>query len=259
MARAIPSLRERFRSNRDYAQRGVEEIFGPALNQAQMRQATVLESMVFLNRGKRFIGRPLPTEAQFSPAFGLSVGDFDGDGHDDILMAQNFFDTAAEISEYDAGRGLLLRGDGTGQFRAVPSQESGIAVYGEQRGSGVADYDHDGRLDWVVCQNAGPTRLYHNRNARPGLRVRLLGPPGNPDGIGAVVRLEFGSAFGPAREVHSGSGYWSQDAAVQVLALPQVPTGVEVRWPGGKRTRAALKSGAREISMSAAGELKVNQ
>jgi len=112
----------------------------------------------------------------------------------------------------------LLKGDGKGGLRPVPGQESGIAVYGEQRGAAAADYDGDGRLDLVVTQNGTTTKLYHNLRAKPGLRVRLAGPAGNPSGIGATMRLKSGDRFGPAREIHAGAGYWSQDSPVQVLA-----------------------------------------
>ncbi|PYK97263.1 MAG: hypothetical protein DME19_16945 [Verrucomicrobia bacterium] len=92
---------------------------------------------------------------------------------------------------------------------AVSGQESGVKVYGEQRGAALCDYDGDGRVDLVVTQNGAQTKLYHNVGARPGLRVRLKGPAGNPRGIGAQLRLMFGPRPGPVRELHAGSGYWS--------------------------------------------------
>ena len=156
----------------------------------------------------------------------------------------------------DAGRGLLLRGDGKGGFTAVPGQESGIVVYGEQRGSALADYDGDGRVDLAVTQNNDETRLFHNVRARPGLRVKLAGPPGNPDGVGAVVRLEFGGRPGPAREIQAGSGFWSQNSPVQVLGIPESPTSVQVRWPGGKVTRSEVPSLAKSIVVDASGVVR---
>ena len=93
-----------------------------------------------------------------------------------------------ETSRYDGGRGLILAGDGRGGFRPVPGQESGVKVYGEQRGSAVSDFDGDGRVDLAVSQNGAETKLYRNTSARPGLRVRLAGPAGNPNGVGAAMR-----------------------------------------------------------------------
>ena len=42
-------------------------------------EATTLMSAVFLNRGDHFEIAPLPTEAQFAPAFSVNVADCDGD------------------------------------------------------------------------------------------------------------------------------------------------------------------------------------
>ena len=112
---------------------------------AQVLEANRLETTVFLNRGDHFELAPLPAETQFSPAFGVNVADFDGDGQEDIFLSQNFFAVPATTSRSDAGRGLLLRGTGRGGFVAVPGQNSGILVYGEQRGSAVGDYACAGR------------------------------------------------------------------------------------------------------------------
>src|SRR6185369_7369252 len=149
-------------------------------------EATWLESTVFLNRGDRFEAHVLPVEAQMAPAFAVCAGDLDGDGHEDLLLSQNFFAVQPETPRYDAGRGLWLRGDGRGGFTAVPGQESGILVYGEQRGAAFSDYDADGRVDLVVTQNGAATKLYRNAGAKPGLRIRLTGPPANPSAVGAA-------------------------------------------------------------------------
>ena len=75
----------------------------------------------------------------------------------------------------DAGRGLLLEGDGKGGFAPMTSAMSGIQMSGDQRGSAVADFDRDGRVDLLVGQNAGQTKLYRNRLAKQGLRIRQIG------------------------------------------------------------------------------------
>ena len=171
----------------------------------------------------------------------------DGDGNEDIFLSQNFFATEPRTGRYDGGRGLWLRGDGKGSFAAVPANESGVRIYGEQRGAAVCDYDEDGRVDLVVTQNGADTKLYKNFGARPGLRVRLSGPPGNPKGIGTTLRLVSGAI----------TGYWSQDSTVQVLALPERPTQLQVRWPGGKSFSAAIPKKAREIQVDVEGTVKL--
>jgi hypothetical protein len=183
--------------------------------------------------------------------------DFDGDGREDLFLSQNFFCTQPDTPRYDGGRGLLLRGDGQGGFAAVSGQESGLAIYGEQRGAAAGDFDHDGRIDLVASQNGSETKLYRNTGAKPGLRVQLIGTPGNPHGVGAVLRLVIDGRVGPAREIHAGSGYWSQDAPVQVLSPSSSSMKLQVRWPGGATSVAEVPDGAREVSVDGSGKLMV--
>ena len=233
LSQAIPDLTERFPSHRLYGEAPIEKILGPYLSRSGKVEARTLASMVFLNRGNHFEACPLPQEAQWSAGFTPVVADFDGDGNEDIFLSQNFAANQPEVPRLDAGRGLLLRGDGSGKFKTIDGSQSGILIYGDQRGAAAADYDADGRVDLVVTQNGAETRLLHNQTARPGLRVRLSGPPGNPGGVGAVIRLKSGGQWGPAREIHGGSGCGSQDDTVQVLGTVRRPEAVQVRWPGG--------------------------
>ena len=255
---SLPFLAERFTSHKAFSEATLAQVLGAQKSRASEVQATTLASMIFFNRGNRFEAVELPREAQLAPAFSVNVADFDGDGHEDIFLSQNFFANQPEIPRCDAGRGLWLRGDGTGKLTAVPGQESGIQVYGEQRGAALCDYDGDGRVDLAVTQNGAATKLFHNTRAKPGLRVRLTGPPENSAGIGTSLRLMFGERAGAMREVHAGSGYWSQDSAVSVLATPETPTRLWVRWPGGKTTTSDIPAGAKEVVVGVDGKLQPN-
>ena len=256
---AIPFLAEKWTSFEAYGRASVQEIYGDKLRGMETLEANTLESMVFFNRGDHFEAMPLPKEAQLAPALGVCVADLDGDGNEDVLLSENFFAVNPDNARCDAGRGLLLRGDGHGKLTAVPGQESGIKIYGEQRGCALCDYDGDGRVDVVMTQNGNATKLYHNAKARPGVRIRLRGNGGNPTGVGAKVRLMAGEKKGPVREIHAGSGYWSQDSAVAVMNLSEPPTHVQVQWPNGKTMTVALPAGAREIEIEESGQVKQNQ
>jgi hypothetical protein len=118
---------------------------------------------VFLNKTGYFEMRPLPDTSQLAPAFDLCAEDLDDDGAVDLFLAQNVFGVPERTSRYDSGRGLLLRGDGTGNFVAVPASGNGIALYGEQRGVTAADFNNDERADLAVGQRGAATRLFINR------------------------------------------------------------------------------------------------
>ncbi len=254
-----PELRTRFASHKLFSIAGVPEVLGSARDRARTVEVVELASMLFLNRGDHFEASQLPGEAQYAPVFGMNVADFDGDGREDVFLAQNFFSNRPEEPRLDAGRGVVLRGDGTGKLKPMTGLESGVMIYGEQRGSAVCDYDEDGRTDLVVTQNGAATRMFRNSTAKPGLRVRLAGTPLNPDAIGASVALVTGSRRGPVREVRAGSGYWSQDSATMVLATTDEAAQLWVRWPGGKVTTSDIPHNAREISASQDGKVTVRR
>jgi hypothetical protein len=52
------------------------------------------------------------------------------------------------------------------------------------------------------------------------------------------------------RAMHAGSGYWSQNGAVQVFGLADSATAVWVRWPWGGESRLSVPRGAREVLVS---------
>lgn len=258
VASTLPWFRESVGTFETYAKGTMKSLFGDRLSNCKVLQVRTVASMIFLNRGDHFEPHELPAEAQWSAAYGVSVADFDGDGCEDLFLSQNFFAVPPDGVRQDAGRGLWLWGDGKGSLRPVAGSESGVVVYGEQRGCAVADFDGDGRTDLVVTQNGQAAKLFRNVRAPSGLRVRLNGAPGNPAAIGASLRARSGNSWGPRRELHAGSGYWSQDGAVQVLhASPQPIQEIEVRWPGGRQTQHPVPAGAKEIAIQADGTTRV--
>jgi hypothetical protein len=253
MANGLPWLQEQFPSFATFSQATVTEVVGNAVTRIATVEARTLASGTFINCGTNFAFTPFPDEAQLAPAHAVIVADLDGDGAQDVFLSQNFFALPWEMHRLDAGRGLLLRGDGMGGLAAIGGHESGIRMYGEQRGAAVSDYDGDGRVDLVVAQNAATTRLFHNTTGRPGLRVRLVGSPANFQGVGAVVRAQWGGKLGPALPVLAGSGYWSHSSVTQILTGPERPDAVRVRWPGGREHGYAISSSATEIVLGILG------
>jgi hypothetical protein len=243
VAIAVPSARSRFASFADYSKATLEDLLAGAPGRSVRVGATTFDHLLLMNRGSTFEARPLPVRAQLAPAFAPVVADFDGNGREDLFLAQNFSPTAIEMPRFVAGEGLLLLGDGNFGFSVVDVPTAGIRVLGDQRGAAVSDFDGDGRVDLAVSQNGAATTLWRNRKARPGLRVRLDAGGDNPTGVGAQLRVDGGHA----REIRAGSGYWSVDDPVTVLAFSNASRELWIRWPGGTEQRVSLTRGQREV------------
>jgi hypothetical protein len=245
---ALPLVADKFTSFAAYNQASVDDLLGEARKSARQLRSTWRASTVLLNRGNHFEARALPAEAQWAPAYGVVAADFDGDGHQDIFLSQNDFGLQRTATRQDAGRGLLMLGNGHGGFRVVSAAEAGLAIWGEGRGAAAADFDGDGRMDLCVAQNGGPTRLLRNLRAVPALRVKLAGGAANPTAVGAWVRRAGSPAV---QAIQSGSGYCSQAGATVLLGGTAPVTAVEVRWPGAREWQSHLvPANAKELRIS---------
>jgi len=253
---AVPAFRERFRTHSAFAQASFEGILG--VQGTRVRRLTVhwVTSVVLLQRSGPWEVRLLPEPAQAAPVLGIGVADFDGDGSEDLFLAQNDFGPNHGLPRDDAGLGLLLRGRGDGTFDALSAEDSGIRIQGEGRSVAVADLDHDGCPDLVVTQRGHETRVLRNRGTRPGLRVRLDAGPANPLAIGASVRWSVDGKSGPARAWTSGAGHGAVDSAFRVLARPATGPGtLQVTWPDGGRSAIPVAAGSTGIRVGRDGRV----
>jgi hypothetical protein len=135
LIRALPYLKPRFPSYKDYAGKSVSQVFSPAeLADAALKKAhTFATSLVRNNGDGSFTVVPLPREAQLAPVYGILPGDFDRDGKADLLLAGNFDGVEPKLGRMHASYGLFLRGDGKGGFTPLRARESGFRVAGQAR------------------------------------------------------------------------------------------------------------------------------
>src|SRR3989441_11514512 len=135
LVRPLPYLKARSPRYEDYARQTVTDIFSPAeLAGAVLKQAHTFATALARNNGDgTFTLVPLPLEAQLAPVYGILAQDFDGDGKTDLLLAGKFDGVKPEIGRMSASYGLLLRGDGQGDFTPVRTAESGFLGPGQAR------------------------------------------------------------------------------------------------------------------------------
>ena len=157
----MPFIKDKFPTFKDFANAGVEDILGKENLEAALHlEVTTFESLVLINEGGKFSTSHLPNEAQIAPINGILCEDFDQDGNKDLLIAGNNFDAEVETPRYDAGTGLVLKGDGHGHFRPVLCTASGF--YAPQNIKDVAMLNLAGTQDKLIilAVNDAPLKVF---------------------------------------------------------------------------------------------------
>jgi hypothetical protein len=131
----LPFIKKKYPSYGSYASQTITDIFSPQdLKDALVLKACVFSTCYLENKGNnQFKFTPLPCEVQFSPVYAIHSGDFNMDGNPDMILAGNFFGTRIKFGEYDANKGILLIGNGKGDFTVLNDIQSGFHINGEVR------------------------------------------------------------------------------------------------------------------------------
>jgi hypothetical protein len=165
LVNVLPYLKKKYLKYEAYQRQQIDDIFTPEqLKKAIKLEAFEMRSCVWLNDGKgKFEKKVLPKEAQLSVMYGVSARDYDGDGKTDILVGGNFYESKPEVGIYDASYGLLLKGDGRGNFVSVPAEQSGININGAVRDIKPIKVGSGQFL--IISRNNNNTELYkYNRS-----------------------------------------------------------------------------------------------
>lgn len=123
-----PDIAKKFDSYNKFSVADVTDVYGKeALKEALHYQAKTFASSYVENLGNgKFKVTPLPNLAQLSSINKTLVGDFDKDGRLDCLITGNLYESEIETPRNDSSIGLFLKGDGKGNFKAIPRQFSGF-------------------------------------------------------------------------------------------------------------------------------------
>ncbi|MCB9232063.1 MAG: VCBS repeat-containing protein [Bacteroidia bacterium] len=156
-----PGLRGRFNTYKSYSYATSEEVVGPEKwSSAPKWYLKQVQSLVLLNDGKgKFTQIPLNPEAQMFPLKDLLVRDLNADGKPDLVLVGNHFDTSPDLGREDAGRGLILLGEGEGKFRALSASQSGFYLNSDSRQI-LALKSGNGKTIFLVGNNQGPLEFF---------------------------------------------------------------------------------------------------
>ena len=164
----MPYIKKKFPTYDAFGRASLVDVYGYALNNALHYKAYTFASSYIENTGDgNFIVHPLPVQAQFSTVFGIITADFTGDGHTDLLLAGNFYPLEVETGRNDAGKGLLLSGDGKGKFTPITLTESGFYDPGDVRAISMIEKKNGQKLI-IVANNKDKLQSF-NVSAKPSL------------------------------------------------------------------------------------------
>lgn len=163
-------FRKRFLSYTDYGKATMNEV----LTQEERERATVLSvtypaTAWIENKGNGdFAPHPLPALAQSAPVFGIDVRDVNGDRKPDILLVGNDHGNNYIEGRQDALSGLVLLGDGKGNFQPTMPAQSGFYVPGDAKS--LVHIQLAGKQDaWLTTENQGPVRVFRSGNSQKQL------------------------------------------------------------------------------------------
>ena len=224
----ITSFKKKYPSYASYADATLEQFFGDA--KPSVLQSEIFASAYLENKGKdNWELEPLPIDAQFAPVFGISTGEFTGDEFEDAVLVGNFYAPEVLSGRYDAFTGLLLKGDGAGNFKALSRQESGISITGDAKGLASLK-TKDNRTLLLATQNNDNLLSYETNKAAQIIDTK-------PTDSYAIITNNKGTKS--KRELYYGSGYLSQSS--RSLILPIDVKSVELFDFGGKSREIILK------------------
>jgi hypothetical protein len=198
------SLRSKFQNYKSYAHATMDRLFTKEqLEGAQVLRANNFKSSYCRNDGNgKFTLVPLGFMAQLSALNGIVSDDFDGDGKLDLLMNTNDYGTNLAVGRYDALNGLLLKGDGAGNFIPLSALQAGIFIPGNGKAM-IKLRGNKGQYLVAAGQNRGTLKLY--KLTKDVTNIDLM-----PNEVSAVISYRDGSQ--QRREFFYGSSFLSQSA-----------------------------------------------
>jgi len=154
----MPFIAEKFPTFEAFGNAEMKDVFGDKLDGAFSLKTSTFASVILENVGGNFNVVELPFPAQLSAVTGVIELDFNQDGHNDLAISGNMFTTEAETSRADANMGLMLHGDGKGNYKEEFIGDSGFFTPGDTRHLEVIDFQGEKLI--LVANNNGKFQSY---------------------------------------------------------------------------------------------------
>ena len=203
LIKQMNGLKKAYTNFKSFAVASMDQVLTPEQQARAIRlSANTMRSVFLRNEGNgKFTMLPLPTQAQISALNGMVVDDFNGDGHLDVAMTGNDYGTDVSIGRYDALNGLVLTGDGRGNFTPQSIQQSGLYIPGN--GKALVKL-RSGRGYWLAAsQNNDKLKLF-------ALKKPLKTVPTKPTDASALLTDKQGRRT--KYELYYGSSFLSQSS-----------------------------------------------
>ena len=160
IVKQMPILKKKFLYADRYGKATISDVWPQKdLDAALNLQCFMLESCWWENKNGQMVRHVLPRQAQVSVMTGLLVDDFNKDGNPDILLAGNKRGFEVETGPCDADPGVLLLGDGKGNFSWLNNVASGFWAPGEVRDMALLN-GAGGRKTLVVANNNSRLQVF---------------------------------------------------------------------------------------------------
>ncbi len=225
-----PLFRRKFGKYREYAAVTINQLFKPEeLKDALIFEANNLSSSVVENLGGgKFQLKALPTLVQVAPVNGIVVTDMNNDSYDDIVMVGNDFGNEVFAGRYDAFTGMVLMGDGKGNFKVNPSQNSGFYVPGDAKGLALLQLKNERVL--LASQNRDSLKVFKINSAQPSIQA---------EGDDQFAEITFADGRKKKIEFYYGSGFLSQSS--RSVVIPKQAQSLEIINIKGARRKVDFK------------------
>jgi len=119
-----------------------------------------------------------------------------------VVLNGNDYGTDVAIGRYDALNGLMLKGDGKGNFKPVPILQSGIYIPGNGKAL-VKLQGSNGKYLLAASQNKDALKLFSLKSG-----VKIIKP--QPAEVSALITYKNGSTV--KQELYYGSSFLSQSS-----------------------------------------------